>query len=112
MWEPISAHPLILALAVKYLLASQVFQPAPAELRKAMLLVERRLTSLRAHTESWLRTLHETDKRLFADNPGAWCDGYCDLDARALLIMSDLDAADPRLIALEAMWSAREEVEA
>ena len=55
LWEPISRHPLILALAIKKIIADSVFTSA-AELRKAMIKVQRKI-ELRARTLKYLLDL-------------------------------------------------------
>jgi hypothetical protein len=107
LWEPVSPHPLILALAVKHLTATKIFTPAPAELRAAMKLVERRLTALRLEVSHWLRTLQVADAGLFLRDRAAWDAAYADVPSSVPLYMIDHDNEDARHLALNAMWEAK-----
>ena len=43
LWKPICKHPVVLALAIKKLIATSVFTPSPSELREAMATVTHRI---------------------------------------------------------------------
>jgi hypothetical protein len=53
LWESAPAHPVILAITIKQLMAAKTFEPAEAELREALGKVKQRLSAIGGWT--WLR---------------------------------------------------------
>jgi hypothetical protein len=105
LWEPVSRHPAVLALAVKRLIASTVFAPVPAELLSTMREVEAKLRGLTFATGRWLERFRKADAVMFERDRRAWEAGYARLGSTAsLAALSHIDIAEPRCLALERVW--------
>ena len=72
LWEPVSRHPVVLALAIKKLLARSVFAPSPSELREAMIEAHRRIGVLQQYAQRWLDLLDHADQITFQFDRAAW----------------------------------------
>jgi hypothetical protein len=89
-WKNVSQHPLILALAIKRLLATQTFCPSPCEVREAMVyvkdIIEKRMGFW---LHPWLRLVERAEQIVFAfDRPG-WKAGCGQMDSSVLRAMLD-----------------------
>jgi hypothetical protein len=79
LWEPISKHPLILAIAIKKLIATAKFTSA-AELREAMEEVRRTLEKLSFRIDQIRETIERADAIVFETDREAWAAAYRDVD--------------------------------
>jgi hypothetical protein len=89
-WDSVPNHPLVLALAIKRLLATQKFAPAPSEVRAAMADIG---ASLRMRTafwlEPWLQAVAERDRLLFEQDRATWQQIYARVDSSVPAAMRD-----------------------
>jgi hypothetical protein len=69
-------HPVTLALAIKTLLRTSVFAPAPAELLAALEEAATKLGKLSRYAREWLETMMRTDAIVFAFARGEWDSAY------------------------------------
>jgi hypothetical protein len=129
LWKPIDRHPLILAIAIKQLIATAVFTSA-AELREAMAKVRKTL-----ETHAWAMKylggiIERADRIVFAGDRAAWRAAYADIDAEVVALMQGVDdeggddddgnvsppgnstiAPSPRWLALGELIEARRAIE-
>ena len=109
LWEPISRHPLILALAIKKIIADSVFTSA-AELRKAMIKVQRKIES-RARTLKYLLDLtSRADEIVWTFDRPAWEAAYGSVGVRvplAMMVHRREHKGDARWLALNELWEAK-----
>src|SRR4030095_4716992 len=105
LWKPITKHPLVLAIAIKQLIATSVFTPSPAELREAMKHASERISSRKAWTSQWLELINQADAIVFAFDRAGWDAAYAKVDGKTALYMSGTAELEdsPRLAALEAL---------
>jgi hypothetical protein len=89
LWKPVPRHPVVLAIAVKQLMASKTFEPAEAELREALGKVHQRLQNLQSWTDRWLEKLDYADNTVFTFDRPAWEAAYADLDNKIAVAMRD-----------------------
>jgi hypothetical protein len=87
LWKPISKHPLVLALAIKQLIATSVFKPSPSELRDAMKLALSKLDALGGYSGQWLELLTKADEIIFAFDRPAWDAAYAEVNSKIPLAM-------------------------
>jgi hypothetical protein len=79
LWKPVSREPVVLALAIKRLLATQVFTPSPSELRETMEFVRRRLEVIAWWTWECLCHIELADEIVFEADRAAWDAVYAKL---------------------------------
>ena len=72
MWLPISKSPLIVALAIKRLINSAIFTPAPAEFRREMREANCTIKNLVEYAERWLELLKASDRITFEHDRISW----------------------------------------
>jgi hypothetical protein len=89
LWKPVSRHPAVLALAIKKLLASQVFSPSPSEIREAMTDVRRHLAMMDSRLGQWLERIDRADAIVFLSDRKAWDAIYATAPANAVAAMLD-----------------------
>lgn len=89
LWKPVSKHPAILALAIKRLLATQVFTPSPSELIEAMKHVEDRLGCLEHYANQWLESLYRADDIVFTFDRPAWEAAYANVSSKIVRMMQE-----------------------
>jgi len=125
LWKPISKHPLVLALAIKRLIATSVFSPSPSELRDAMNLAKERLSALGSYAGQFLALINKADEIIFTFDRPAWDAAYADvrsgipLEMQGMLFGEEPDADDdgnaiapsPRWQALNDLWEAKHAAE-
>jgi hypothetical protein len=112
LWEPVSKHPLVLAIAIKKLIATSVFTPSPSELREAMKLATRKLDSLASYTCEWLDLLQKADAILFEFDRDSWNVAYANVGSKIALAISDRAIEnDDRMTVLNKLWEAKQEHE-
>jgi hypothetical protein len=87
LWKPVSKHPVVLALAVKRLIATSKFMPAPSELRDTMELVVEKLSSLGACTQMFIEAVEKADAIVFAFDRPAWNASYARVSSQVPLAM-------------------------
>ena len=75
----VPTHPLVLALAIKQLMAEKTFEPAESELRAALEKVEQRLTLHRSYLSGWLGRLERADEIVFTFDRPAWDRAYANV---------------------------------
>jgi hypothetical protein len=118
LWLPIAKHPFILALAVRQLINTAIFTPAPAEFRRAMHEANRTVTYLANDAERWLTLLKNSDRVLFEYDREAWYAAYANVGADIMAVLQNPEeSADdeedepgsPRWLALEALLRAKRE---
>jgi hypothetical protein len=76
LWKPVPTHPLVLALAIKKLLAEKIFEPSESELREALTAVEQKLRAQRRWVGIWLDQFDDADAMVFAQDRAAWDAAY------------------------------------
>jgi hypothetical protein len=115
LWKPISNHPVVVALAIKRLLAKSVFAPTPSELRDAIKLAAERINTKAAYAGQFVELADQADAMLFLFDPPAWQMAHAAASQEASLAMRamaelsnyDLDdndeAGSPRWQALNAL---------
>jgi hypothetical protein len=74
--EPLPRHPVVLALGVKRLVATKVFAPAPAEVRKAVLEVRDRIRLLQFDVPPLLKMTRDAERLVFNQDRNAWALPY------------------------------------
>jgi hypothetical protein len=121
LWKPVSKHPVVLALAVKRLIATSKFMPAPSELRDTMNLVVEKLSSLGGRTQMFIETVEKADAIVFTFDRPAWNASYARASTQVPRAMQgrleDQEpgedehgnpiAPSPRWLALNALWEAK-----
>jgi hypothetical protein len=114
LWKPICKHPVVLALAVKTLVATSVFTPSPSELREAMQKVKRRIDAHASWLGDFLSWMEKADRLLFEFYRPPWEVAYARVhssEARAMLNPMEGPGEDvpasPRWQALEAIVKAK-----
>src|SRR4029453_17324491 len=85
LWKPIAKHPLVLAIAIKRLIATSVSPPSPAELREAMKQASERIRSREAYAHEWLALVDQADALVFAFDRAGWDAAYGKLDGKTAL---------------------------
>jgi hypothetical protein len=90
LWEPVSKHPLVLALAIKHLIATSVFAPAPSELREAMTKAKYRLGVLTRYCEETYEIVEHADEIVFTLDRQAWDAAYARVSAEVAIVMRDM----------------------
>jgi hypothetical protein len=98
LWNSVSKHPVVLALAIKHMLATQVFQPSPAEVRQAMTFVRQRIGVLQHWTSTALAHLDRADETLFRFDYAAWTAAYANADSSAVMSMLNMLDAEQAYI--------------
>jgi hypothetical protein len=96
LWEPVSTHPVSLALAIKELKANKIFEPNEAELREALGKVETKNAELERDANEWLTRLRATDALMFKTDPDGWRAAHAaanNAEAEAFLVMLPDDEA-------------------
>jgi len=95
LWKPVCKHPIVLALAIKKLIATSVFTPSPSELREAMAEVKDHLSS----RADWLCTFFDwmgkADKIVFEFDRPAWEAVCARHDSTVVLSLRDLQNDGP-----------------
>src|SRR5262245_17351644 len=86
LWKPLDKHPLILAIAIKQLVASAVFT-SPAELRAAMTRVRERLETLLWAMQYLGDIIERADKLVFVGDRAAWGVAYADIPSEVIAEM-------------------------
>jgi hypothetical protein len=119
LWNRVSRHPAVLALAIKTLVRTSVFTPSPAELLAALKEAESKLGKLVHYTDQWLDTMRRADAIVFAFDRAAWDAAYAKVRSSVALAMlpsneepdEDEDgnaiAASPRWQALHELWERK-----
>ena len=105
LWKPVPRHPLVLALAIKALMAKRLHEPEECELREELATVKERLDKRAARVSGWQQTLKHADQTVFALDRAAWDAAYATVDSAVVSVMLDDDdnSATPRCAALEAL---------
>jgi hypothetical protein len=108
LWAPVSKHPVVLALAIKRLVATSVFTPSPAELRSAMKRARDSLGMLARYAESFAELIGHADEMVFAVDRPAWDSAYTSVSANVITAMRDsIDDDDARVAALDQLAKAK-----
>ncbi len=102
--EPLPRHPVVLALAVKKLIATKVFAPAPSELRKALLEVRNRIVRLRCDVSPVLEMARAAERLVFQQDREGWRLPYVSGDVPSIVAVELVDYGDGQ----ESWWSAVE----
>ena len=89
LWEAVPAHPVILAVTIKQLMAEKTFEPSEHELREALIKVEQRLSGRRGWTWRWREKLDEWDRSIFERDRAAWDKAYANVDIKVVLAMRE-----------------------
>ena len=69
-------HPVFIALAIKQLIATKVFEPSPSELREACCLARQKLAVACGYVEQWLARLDAAEEILLEFAPKEWASAY------------------------------------
>jgi hypothetical protein len=117
LWKPVPRHPLVLALAIKQLMAQKTFEPSEAELREALSAVEEKLRAQRRWVFMWLQEFDRADALLFAQDRPAWDAAYGSFGSDVAGAMAAwLDDHEPRKdakgnpVAESPRWKALNEI--
>jgi hypothetical protein len=122
LWKPISNHPIVVALAIKRLLAKQVFTPTPSEVRDAIKLAAERVDTKTAYVGQFIALADQADAMLFLFDHPAWQMAHASASREASLAMraeaelSNYDVEDnakdesPRSQALAEIISAKQQL--
>jgi hypothetical protein len=86
LWKPISRHPLVLALAIKKLIATAVFTSC-AELREAMNEVRGTLEMRKWAMEYIVDLIERADEIVFVGDRAAWDAAYADVGSDVVKAM-------------------------
>jgi hypothetical protein len=89
MWEEAPTHPVILAIAIKQLMAAKTFEPAESELREALGKVRERLFMLGGWAGKWLEKLDQCDATLFERDRAAWDAAYANVSVEVVRQMQE-----------------------
>jgi hypothetical protein len=89
LWKPVSRHPVVLALAIKKLIATSVFTPPPSELRDAMIEANRRISRLEFWAGEWLDLFDRADLVVWEFDREAWHAAFVNLDISIPLAIQD-----------------------
>jgi hypothetical protein len=117
LWKPVCKHPVVLALAIKKLIATSVFAPTPSELREAMETATQKLQAAKRQLGNFLAWMIQADKIVFAFDRAAWEAAYARLDSRGPLAMvahsdyGNQEGDGERCAALEKIWEPKHEAE-
>jgi hypothetical protein len=86
--ERINRHPLVLASAIKKLIATAKFTSC-AELYKAMQSVEHFIGIQAWHLDFMIERIHTADAMLFEEDRAAWNEAYTNVDSKVVLLMRE-----------------------
>jgi hypothetical protein len=116
LWKPVCKHPVVLALAIKKLIATSVFAPTPSELREAMETATQKLQAAKRQLDNFLAWMIQADKIVFAFDRAAWEATYARLDSRVPSAMAARsyyygNGDAERCAALEKIWEPKHEAE-
>jgi hypothetical protein len=117
LWKPVPQQPILLALAIKHLQATQTFEPSEPELRAAIATASRNAKRLEHNANEWLKRLRESDALMFKNDRPAWEAVYATVRSDVVLAMYEDDepprghADAPHWNALNAIWEAKYEAE-
>jgi hypothetical protein len=89
LWKPICKHPVVLALAIKKLLATQKFSPSPSELREAIIDVQTRIGVRASWIENWLVWVDRADEIAFTFDRAAWDAAYAGAGSEIVLAVRE-----------------------
>jgi hypothetical protein len=90
LWESAPAHPVILAITIKQLMAEKTFEPSEHELREVLSKVKQRLSVIGDWTWRWRENLDEWDRRIFKCDRPAWDKAYTNVvDIKVVLAMRE-----------------------
>jgi hypothetical protein len=88
LWQRVSKHPVILALALQKLKNVKVFA-SQAELREAMQEAERSIESLVSSADRWLALLIDSDRIVFEHDRAGWHAAYARVGSDVVRVMQD-----------------------
>jgi hypothetical protein len=71
------------------LMADKTFEPAEAELRKALGTVKQRLSVQQGWLWKWLEKIDDLDEMVFKDDRPAWDGAYAKVDSKVVLWMQE-----------------------
>jgi hypothetical protein len=116
LWKPICKHPIVLALAIKKLIATSVFTPSPSELREAMAKVKSRIDVHAAWLGDFLSWVGKADRLLFEFDRPAWEAAYAGVHSNVAAAMAGWlnqgpGADESRVQALKAIWKEKRKAE-
>jgi hypothetical protein len=113
LWKELPKHPVILALAIKRLIAVQKFSPDPRELREAIKLAGEKVASLADYVNGWLALVDEADAIVFKFAHERWSACYGEKANIPIVgVMAARTALDiPRGEALNAIYNMRDDAE-
>jgi hypothetical protein len=114
LWKSVPRHRLVLALAIKQLMAKALYEPEECELREALATVKQRLSTLGRWASEWRQRLKCVDQTVFRFDRPAWDAAYAAVDSNVVLAMGawEDDDDEPRNEALEALWERKQAAEA
>jgi hypothetical protein len=98
LWSSVSDHPAILALAVKRLIFTSIFEPTPSELHEAMKLAHGKIASLAGWTERWLAALDRSDHVVFLFDREGWEEAHARMNIRVVLALATMATGDRGLL--------------
>jgi hypothetical protein len=107
LWKSVPKHPVILALAIKDLLAKEEWSPEQPKLRAAMKRAREELLSLQFAVGPYFDALDRADEIIFTFDRAAWDRIYADVDGCIPLMMA-IRATPPRTDALDDLWRRKE----
>ena len=118
LWELAPMHPMILAIAIKQLMAEKTFEPSEAELREALDKVKKQLSLLTRWIWMWLEQLDRWDAQIFKQDRAAWDAAYANVGSNVPLWMQEqaevrekAQELSPRWQALNDLWETKQAAE-
>jgi hypothetical protein len=111
LWQPVPQHPVVLALAIKQLKASKVFEPEESELREALANVVGKVRKLERGVDQWIERMCDSDPMMFKIDRDGWQAAHAGTDADSVCVLCMYHdehkcAADYR-DALEVVWEEK-----
>jgi hypothetical protein len=90
LWKPVCKHPIVLALAIKKLIATQKWSPTPSELREAMKEVQGHIQTRADWLCTFVDWMGKAEKIVFEFDRPAWEAACARHDSGVVLSLRDL----------------------
>jgi hypothetical protein len=115
LWQLVPQHPTVLALAIKHLRASKIFEPEESELREAMSKAIAEIRRLGRHVDDWVDQMRATDALTYETDLAGWRAAHkaTDLDTVCVLLrrIERDGSSTPYSKALSALFDEKEAAE-
>jgi hypothetical protein len=90
MWTTVSKHPVVLALAIKSLIATQKWTPSPSELVAKMQQAQQKLIATQYWLSQWVDWMDKADRLLCEFDRAVWDAAYANVGSDVVAAMRDL----------------------